>query len=153
MEIRQAKLSDVPAISRIEVESFDSPWSAKEITKDVMAGGGVVFVVAIEGSKCLGFAEMRCVAGEAQIYNIAVDAEARGHGVGEALFRGLIERAEARGCDTVNLEVRAGNDAAMGLYKKLGFREVGRRPKYYDGKEDAVLMDLDLRKVEIEVQL
>jgi ribosomal-protein-alanine N-acetyltransferase len=153
MEIRQAKLSDVPAISRIEVESFDSPWSAKEITKDVMAGGGIDFVVAVDGSECLGFAEMRCVAGEAQIYNIAVAPEARGRGVGEALFRDLIDKAEARGCDTVNLEVRAGNEAALGLYEKLGFREVGRRSKYYDGKEDAILMDLDLRTMEIEVEV
>ena len=151
--IRQAKLSDVPAISRIEVESFDSPWSAKEITKDVTAGGDIDFVVAVDGGECLGFAEMRTVAGEAQIYNIAVAPEARGRGVGEALFRHLIEKAEERGCDTVNLEVRAGNDAAMGLYNKLGFREVGCRPKYYDGKADAILMDLDLRKVEIDVQI
>ena len=150
MEIRQAKLSDVPAISRIEVESFDSPWSAKEITKDVMAGGDIDFVVAADGSEYLGFAEMRCVAGEAQIYNIAVAPEARGSGIGEALFRDLIDKAEARGCDTVNLEVRAGNEAALGLYKKLGFREVGRRAKYYDG-EDAILMDLDLTKVQIDV--
>ena len=49
--------------------------------------------------------------------------------------------------------MRAGNEAALGLYEKLGFREVGRRPKYYDGKEDAILMDLDLRKVEIEVEV
>lgn len=148
--IRQARLSDVPAISRIEVDSFDSPWSAKEITKDVTSGGGIDFVVAADGSECLGFAEMRCVAGEAQIYNIAVAPEARGRGVGESLLRHLIEKAEARGCDTVNLEVRAGNDAAMGLYKKLGFEEVGRRKKYYNG-EDAILMDLDLTKVQVDV--
>ncbi|MBO5514165.1 MAG: ribosomal protein S18-alanine N-acetyltransferase [Mogibacterium sp.] len=149
--IRQAKLSDVPAISRIEVDSFDSPWSAKEITKDVTAGGGIYFVVAVDGSECVGFAEMRSIAGEAQIYNIAVAEEARGRGVGEALFRHLIDKAEESGCDVVNLEVRAGNEAAIGLYRKLGFVEVGRRRKYYYGKEDAILMDLDLRKVQVDV--
>ena len=42
----------------------------------------------------------------------------------------------------------------MELYKKLGFREVGRRKGYYaKGGEDAVLMDLDLGKVEVEVAL
>ncbi len=148
--IRRAKLSDVPAISRIEADSFDSPWSAKEITKDVTSGGDIDFVVAVDGSECLGFAEMRCVAGEAQIYNIAVAPGARGRGIGESLLRHLIEKAEDSGCDVVNLEVRAGNIAARGLYKKLGFREVGRRAKYYNG-EDAVLMDLDLTKVQIDV--
>ena len=94
---------------------------------------------------------MRSIAGEAQIYNIAVAEEARGRGVGEALFRHLIDKAEESGCDVVNLEVRAGNEAAIGLYRKLGFVEVGRRRKYYYGKEDAILMDLDLRKVQVDV--
>ena len=151
--IRQAKLSDVPAISRIENESFDAPWSAKEITKDVTSGGNIYFAVAMDENECMGFAEMRSVAGEAQIYNIAVSSEARGRGIGEALLRHLIEKAESIGCSAVDLEVRAGNDAALGLYEKLGFKEVGRRRKYYSGKEDAILMDLDIRKVEIEVQL
>lgn len=151
--IRQAKLGDVPAISRIETESFGTPWSAQEIVKDVTSGGNVYFVVAEGGGEVMGFAEMRTVAGEAQIYNIAVSPEARGCGIGEALLGHLIKKAEESGCASVNLEVRAGNTAALGLYNKLGFREVGRRRKYYDGKEDAILMDLDIVKVEIDVQL
>ena len=65
-----------------------------------------------------------------------------------------IDKADADGCKLVTLEVRSGNEAAMELYKKLGFREVGRRKGYYaKGGEDAVLMDLDLGKVEVEVAL
>lgn len=151
--IRQAKIFDVPAIARIELDSFVSPWSAEEITKDVTAGGNTCFVVATENDNVIGFAEMRAVAGEAQIYNIAVAPEARGRGTGEALLGHLIDEAEMKGCDVVNLEVRAANTAALGLYEKLGFREVGRRRNYYDGKEDAILMDLDLRRVKVEVQI
>ena len=66
----------------------------------------------------------------------------------------MIARAEDDGCVLVTLEVRGGNEAAMSLYKKLGFREVGRRKGYYSkGGEDAVLMDLDLRRVEVEVEV
>ena len=152
--IRQADLTDVPAMARIERESFDSPWSANEITKDVMAGGGVYVAVALLGEERVGYAEVRSVAGEAQIYNIAIAPEMRGRGVGEALLRHVISAAEAQGCNVVTLEVKAGNDAAMKLYEKLGFREVGRRPRYYKGV-DAVLMDLEMEqpKEEEEVRI
>ena len=149
--IRQAKLGDVPAISRIETDSFETPWSAQEIVKDVTSGGNVYVVVSEKDGACVGFAEMRTVAGEAQIYNIAVAPEARGCGIGEALLEHLINKADESRCGVINLEVRAGNTAAIGLYKKLGFREVGRRRKYYGGKEDAILMDLDPNQVSVEV--
>jgi ribosomal-protein-alanine N-acetyltransferase len=40
--------------------------------------------------------------------------------------------------------VRRGNEAALQLYKSLGFRPVGVRPNYYvDEGEDAIVMVLD----------
>ena len=150
--IRQAKLYDVPSMARIESDSFERPWSADAITKDVTAGGSVYVAVALCGGERAGFGEIRSVAGEAQVYDIAVAPGFRRRGIGEALLRHLIERAEADGCTLVTLEVRDSNNAAADLYKKTGFREVGRRRGYYDGA-DAVLMDLDLRNIEISVEL
>ena len=110
--------------------------------------------VAECGGEKAGYGEIRMVAGEAQIYNIAIAPEFRRKGIGEELLRHMIDKAEADGCDLATLEVRGSNEAAMELYKKLGFREVGRRRGYYiKGGEDAVLMDLDLRKVEVEVEI
>lgn len=144
--IRKAKLHDVPALARIEETSFDSPWSADEIAKDVTSADENIYVALIESDEeRAGYAEMRMVAGEAQIYNIVIDPAYRGRGLGEELMRHLIYVAEERGCSLITLEVRGGNIAAMELYTKLGFREVGRRKAYYQkGNEDAVLMDLEL---------
>ena len=154
LEIRQAKLYDVPAMARIERDSFEAPWSADEITRDVTAGGNVYVAVALADEERAGYAEIRMIVGEGQIYNIAIAPEFRREGIGEALLRHLIDKADADGCKLVTLEVRSGNEAAMELYKKLGFREVGRRRGYYaKGGEDAILMDLDLGKVEVEVAL
>ena len=154
LEIRQAKLYDVPAMARIERDSFEAPWSADEITKDVTAGGSGYVAVALADDERAGYAEIRMVAGEGQIYNIAIAPEFRRAGIGEALLQHLVDKAEADGCSLVTLEVRSGNAPAMELYRKMGFREVGRRRGYYaKGGEDAVLMDLDLRKVEVEVEI
>ena len=155
VNIRQAKLYDVPALSRMEQEAFDSPWSAEEITKDVTSKDGSVYVAVIESDgEQAGYAEMRTVAGEAQIYNIVVDKAFRGRGLGEMLLRHLIDKAEESGCSLITLEVRGGNEAAMELYNKLGFREVGRRKGYYAKVgEDAVLMDLALGTIEIDIDI
>lgn len=143
--IRQAKLYDVPALARIELESFDAPWSADEIAKDVTAGSGVYVAVALIAEERAGYADMRIIAGEAEIYSIAVAPEFRRQGIGEELLRHLTDRSRELGLSRVLLDVRAGNEAAMQLYAKLGFREVGRRKAYYaKGGEDAVLMNLDL---------
>lgn len=154
IDIRQAKLYDVPAMARIERDSFGAPWSAEEITKDVTAGGNVYVAVAETGGEKAGYGEIRIVADEAQIYNIAIAPEYRKQGIGEALLTHLIEAGRERGCTLVTLEVRAGNEAAMALYKKLGFREVGRRKGYYaKGGEDAVLMDLELGEIEVTADI
>ena len=154
ISIRQAKLYDVPAMARIERDSFGAPWSAEEITKDVTAGGNVYVAVAEADGEKAGYGEIRIVAGEAQIYNIAIAPEYRKQGIGEALLMHLIDAGKERGCSLVTLEVRAGNEAAMALYKKLGFREVVRRKRYYaKGGEDAVLMDLELGEIEVTADI
>jgi ribosomal-protein-alanine N-acetyltransferase len=154
IRIRQAKLYDVPALARIERESFDAPWSAEEIKNDIMAGDSVYVAVAESGEEKAGYADMRIISGESQIYNIAIAPEFRKQGIGEALLLHMIDKSRETGCRVMTLEVRSGNEAAMALYRKLGFIEVGRRRAYYQkGGEDAVLMDLELGEADIEVEV
>lgn len=155
IEIRQAKLYDVPAMARIERESFDSPWSADEITKDVASNDGSIYVaLALVGEERAGYADMRIITGESQIYNIAIAPEFRRQGIGEALLAHMIEKSEELGLSIITLEVRSGNEAAMALYEKMGFKKVGSRPGYYaKGSEDAVLMDKVLGETEINIDI
>ncbi len=155
IEIRQAKLYDVPAMARIERESFDSPWSADEITKDVASNDGSIYVaLALVGEERAGYADMRIITGESQIYNIAIAPEFRRQGIGEALLAHMIEKSEELGLSLITLEVRSGNEAAMALYEKMGFKKVGSRPGYYaKGSEDAVLMDKVLGETEINIDI
>ena len=155
IEIRQAKLYDVPAMARIERESFDSPWSADEITKDVASNDGSIYVaVALVGDERAGYADMRIITGESQVYNIAIAPEFRRQGIGEALLAHMVEKSEELGLSLITLEVRSGNEAAMALYEKMGFKKVGSRPGYYaKGSEDAVLMDKVLGETEINIDI
>jgi ribosomal protein S18 acetylase RimI-like enzyme len=72
----------------------------------------------------------------------------RGRGVGSALVAAAIDKARGEGLHKLSLEVFAHNDAAIGLYRKFGFVEEGRRVKHYRRASgllwDSIVMGLPL---------
>jgi ribosomal protein S18 acetylase RimI-like enzyme len=83
-----------------------------------------------EGSRCRGFVAYYCndrATRQAFITLVLVAPEDRGAGLGKALVLGVCEICRHRGFDTCRLEVRADNDAALAMYRSLGFVEVGER--------------------------
>ncbi|MCL2149666.1 MAG: ribosomal protein S18-alanine N-acetyltransferase [Dehalococcoidia bacterium] len=91
-----------------------------------------------------GFAGLWLLAGEAHVINLAVREAYRGMGLGELLFIGLIQQAQALQASLITLEVRVSNTVAQNLYEKYGLTERGRRRAYYaDNSEDALIMTLD----------
>jgi ribosomal-protein-alanine N-acetyltransferase len=78
---------------------------------------------------------------EAHITILAIDPRFQGRGLGQALLWALLKSACDRQLERATLEVRASNLVALSLYKKFGFKEAGRRKRYYaDTGEDAVIM-------------
>jgi len=92
----------------------------------------------------VGFSGVWMMMKEAHIIAIGVRDSYRRLGIGEGLLIATIELAQIVNAKVVTLEVRASNEIAQELYKKYGFRVVGRRPRYYssDG-EDAIIMSTD----------
>ncbi len=92
-----------------------------------------------------GFAVASLLPPEAELETIAVAATAQRHGLARRLFAELATELAKAQIAEVNLEVRASNQPALELYRRLGFAETGRRVRYYhDPVEDAVLMRLRL---------
>jgi ribosomal-protein-alanine acetyltransferase len=88
----------------------------------------------------VGFLVARQVSEEWELENLVVASEFRGRGFGSRLLRALLARVEEGESRALFLEVRESNAAARKLYQKAGFRETGRRRRYYaDPAEDAVL--------------
>ena len=94
--------------------------------------------------KVLGFTGFWMMLREAHITAIGVRDGYRRLGIGEALLIATIDLASTLNADEVTLEVRASNEIAQALYRKYGFKPVGKRLRYYssDG-EDAVIMSTD----------
>ena len=72
---------------------------------------------------------------------IAVFPEFRGQGYSRELMDRMEKSAAEKAVNALSLEVRAGNEVALGLYQSYGFREDARRKNYYQQPvEDAVIM-------------
>ena len=108
------------------------PWTANDF-RDLKKSG--CEIVASEN----GFIVWRTVADEAEVITIGVHPDARGGGIATAMLTLMEHETKKAGAKTIFLEVSAENAPAIALYKKCGFIQNGRRPKYYDGV-DAILM-------------
>ena len=130
----------IPQIAALERECFSTPWS-ENMLSDALFDPKASFIVAEDGEGgVLGYAGLQVVLDEGYIDNVAVEPDARRHGVASALLD-VYCRFGAVNLAFLTLEVRASNEAARGLYEKYGFQQAGLRPGYYQHpREDAVIM-------------
>ena len=136
---------DLDRLLEVERECFAEPWSRAMLEGELRGGPGhVALGIAGADGALDGAALARLAVGTLEIQSIAVRPRARGRGLGRALVRALLERARAARAERADLEVRAGNAAAIALYASEGFVPVGRRRRYYGNGEDALLMSLVL---------
>ncbi|NJL40358.1 MAG: ribosomal protein S18-alanine N-acetyltransferase [Leptolyngbyaceae cyanobacterium SM1_4_3] len=89
----------------------------------------------------LGIGCLWAILEEAHITILAVHPDYQRQGLGQVLLWALLRSAGQRGLEWATLEVRASNRAAIALYQKFGFSEVGKRRRYYqDTGEDALIL-------------
>ena len=139
-EIVPMDRSHIPQILALEQTCFSVPWTETMLT-DALYDPQASFIVAEdEEGNVLGYAGLHAILDEGYIDNVAVEPDARRHGVASALLD-VFCRFAAANLAFLTLEVRASNAAAIGLYEKHGFLRAGLRPGYYQKpREDAVIM-------------
>ncbi|TKT74868.1 GNAT family N-acetyltransferase [Aquamicrobium sp. LC103] len=150
--IEMLEEADAPDLARIHKEDFLRPWTRGEF--ETLIGQDPVFgFVAREVGRpeagAAGFVLARLAAGEAEILTIAVLRSHRRLGLGRDLMEAVLRELHAQRAEALFLEVDETNAPAIALYRRLGFREVGKRPAYYEaegaGKSTALVMRRDLR--------
>ena len=142
---RPARQEDLDALVSLEKGCFQVPWSAASLASEFRAareGGWPRVHVLLNKHEIIAYTVTALVLDELQLYRIGVDPSYRRQGLAKIMLSKLLAAAERVGAQTCTLEVREGNTAARKLYESLGFREVGRRRRYYqDNGEDAILLD------------
>ena len=129
---------DLSALAGLHKACFTQAWTQGAL-RDLLKIAGTLAFSAPDG-----FVMARIAGDEAEILTIAVTPGARRRGIGLALLNEAARHACEMGARTMFLEVGESNAAAIALYKRSGFREVGRRGSYYGPSEDALILRADL---------
>lgn len=133
----------IKEIAQIERECFSMPWSEGALEEELYNPQASFIVAQRADGAVLGYAGLHVAADEGYIDNIAVRSDYRRQGIADDLLDVFV-RFGAVNLAFLTLEVRPSNEAAIDLYFKHGFAQVGRRKDYYqDPKEDAIIMTLE----------
>lgn len=125
---------DLDLAAGLHSDAFERPWSGDEFAALLSQPGTFGFLARRIGGPPgdpAGFVLARLAADEAEILTIAVAKRCRGRGVGRLLMDTVLQRLHADRAAALFLEVDEENAAALALYRRLRFCEVGRRPAYY----------------------
>ena len=142
MKIEHMTEAVVPQVAALEAACFSTPWSESSIRSE-LENPYAIWLVAMEGDTLAGYLGVQFGPDGGDIMTIATAPAFRGQGIGKQLLSAMVQILREKQLGWLTLEVRPSNAAAVGLYEAMGFREVGRRPRYYKKPtEDALLMTL-----------
>ncbi len=140
--LRPALAADAPMLAALHGQAFERPWSEADFEKLLCASGAFAWLAA--GA---GFILCWVQGDEAEVLTFAVAPVRRRQGLGAALLRAALAHAQTLGAERALLEAASDNSAALALYARFGFSEIGRRPAYYagsQGRTDALVLGLKL---------
>ena len=143
-KIRAMQKEDIQAVVAMEERIFSAPWSEKSFL-NAYSSDSNIYLVSTSEEEIIGYCGIWISYETADLCNIAVAPEYRRKGIAWEILSEAVRQAKERGAERILLEVRQSNQAAICLYQKLGFVQIGVRRGYYSApEEDAILMQLAL---------
>ena len=143
MIIRVATLDDFQIVNEIEKSCFVEPYNEEHLLYEFKENPLNKILVAVEDNKVIGFINFMITFNSATITQVAVIPEYRKQGIATMLLREM-EKSFPKDIDdvveTITLEVRKSNVAAIKLYEKDGYELVVEKKHYYKDGEDALYM-------------
>ena len=153
LSIRRMAVDDIPAVVALDHMSFSLPWPERSFRFELTENSASRCWVAESDGKIVGMIVAWLLVDEAHIATIAIHPDFRRRGIARKLLTHALHFMKGEGAQSSFLEVRESNSAAQEMYRKLGYEESGRRPRYYkDNEEDAILMTLDNLKDNLVVE-
>lgn len=133
--IEKLTIDNVECVKRLGLKlnaNFDNLYDYSSLNEDV----NLTYVLVVD-KNIIGFIHIQQLIDEVDIIDVVVDEEYRRKGYGQRLVEFVINSNLGK---RIILEVSVNNKAAIGLYNKLGFREINTRKGYYNGV-DAIVME------------
>jgi ribosomal protein S18 acetylase RimI-like enzyme len=137
--IRRGTPADVDALCEFENRAWTDRMSRRSLRRLLASRSAEILLAradnAVTGAAIVLF---RADSRIARLYSIAVDPKYTGRGIASALLAQAERVARSRRCLSLRLEVHEKNHGAIKVYYKAGYREFGRRTRYYDDRGDAL---------------
>ena len=143
LEIYNMTDYDLSLIKDILIDDFDDFWTYDVLQEELNNPNSEYFVAKLENN-ILGFAGIWKAVDDVHITDIVVKKSNRQTGIGSKLLEKLIQTAKSQNFNSITLEVNEHNQHAINLYLKYGFKNVGFRKKYYNNKDNAIIMTKEL---------
>lgn len=125
----------------LEETNFSIPWTKKQLYEEINNVNSKFLVAVNNFDKVLGYIGFKFVLDEGYITNVAVFNDYRHNGIATKLLLNIIDFGIEKNLRFISLEVRKSNMAAIHLYKKLNFLDIGERKNFYSfPKENAIIM-------------
>jgi ribosomal-protein-alanine N-acetyltransferase len=143
--LRPARLQEAATLAAMSRDLIEAGlgWRYTALRMAALIGNAeTLAVVACEGPQIHGFAVMSFGDIHAHLMLLCVQPAQRRCGIGRRLHDWLVESARIAGIESIQLELRADNAAALSLYKHLGYAETALVPGYYAGRVAALRMTL-----------
>lgn len=134
--------SHLARVMEIEKTAYPKPWTEGVFADELSMQnrGSRYYLVALLGDRLVGYGGMIYMDDAAHITNVAVDVSMRRRGIATELLLDLSWEARRASMKSLTLEVRESNVSAQSLYRRFGFVPVGVRAKYYENRDDAIVM-------------
>lgn len=129
----------IDKIYEIEKDSIDVAWTKEQLIGLIENPNVVARVGLIDGEVVCSYS-FNIIIDEGDVNNLSVDKSWRGKGIGNLLIEDMILSAKSKNLQNITLEVNENNAVAINLYNKYGFKVEGKRPKFYHGKDAALVM-------------
>ncbi len=148
---RKPQLGDVRRLVETETACFEDPWPPQFFVSEILADGRFNRLLEDAAGALAGYLFCAWQYLDLHVLKVATVPPLRRHGLARLLMDLAEQHAGSMGGETLTLEVRESNAAAIGLYDALGYRRAGVRPRYYGNGENAIIMTKRISGSEPEI--
>lgn len=139
-KIVNAEEKYIKEVADIESKEIIVPWTYNQYLGLLSQNNATFRIMLNDNNLVIGYYSFYTVLDEIDINNIAIRKDLQSQGLGSILFQDLLDIASKQNIQNITLEVETGNEKAIGLYKKFGFKIEGTRKNFYNNSLDAYIM-------------
>lgn len=142
---RLADMKDLAGIAALEMTVFSHPWNEEMVSSSIQGTYDHVKIFESVEGEIAGYIIYSVVCDSADLLRVVVSTGSRRRGIGRKLMEAMIGDCKNRNVQSIFLEVRESNTAAIAMYEQFGFIKISTRKKYYDSPvEDGLVMQKQL---------